>query len=96
MFKRKVQHIDSLLGKVLRDNGLETPLQQKRLMDSWETVTGRVVARYTADMFIRSQVLFVKLTNPALRSDIAMMKSQIVRRLNDTVGSHLIIDIRFY
>lgn len=96
MFKQKVQHIDSLLGKVLRDNGLETPLLQKRLMDSWETVTGRVVARYTADMFIRSQVLYVKLTSPALRSDIAMMKSQIVRRLNDTVGSHLIIDIRFY
>ena len=96
MFRREVKSISELLNRVLREEGLETPLQQKRLVDNWETVTGKTVARYTAEKFIRNQTLFVKIQNPALRSDLSMMKAQIVKRLNDSVGAMVIADIRFF
>lgn len=95
MFKREVKSLADVLNMVLRKEGLETPLLQKRLIDSWESVAGKTVARYTGEKFIRNQTLFVKITNPALRADLSMMKSQLVKRLNDAVGSMLITDIRF-
>ena len=49
MFKRQAHSIDELLSRVIRDNGLETPLLQRRLIDAWETVTGNVVTRYTGE-----------------------------------------------
>ena len=94
MFKRQAHSIDELLSRVIRDNGLETPLLQRRLIDAWETVTGNVVTRYTGEKYIRNQTLFVHISNPALRADLSMMRSQLVRRLNEAVGSMVISDVR--
>ena len=84
------------MRKFLREEGLEVPLQQKRLIDAWEVVTGNIVSRYTAEKFIRNQTLFVKITNPALRQDLSMMRTQLVKRLNEQVGSFIISDIKIF
>ena len=96
MFKRDVLPLDEVLKKLLREEGLEMPLLQKRLVDAWEVVTGNVVSRYTAEKYIRNQTLFVKITNPALRQDLIMMRTQLVKRLNEQVGSFVISDIRIF
>ena len=96
MFKRDVLPLDEDLKKLLREEGLEMPLLQKRLVDAWEVVTGNVVSRYTAEKYIRNQTLFVKITNPALRQDLSMMRTQLVKRLNEQVGSFVISDIRIF
>ncbi|WP_455536994.1 DUF721 domain-containing protein [Prevotella koreensis] len=96
MFRREVLALSEVLNKTLRQNGLETPMLQNRLIESWETVVGYNVSRYTSEKYIRNQVLFVKITNPALRADLNMMRTQLVSRLNQSVGSRLIIDIRIY
>lgn len=96
MFRREVKSVADVLQQLLREEGLETPLQQKRLIDSWETVTGGIVARYTTEKFIQNQTLYVKIVNPALRQDLAMMRQQLVKRLNEQVGSFIISDIKVY
>ncbi|MBO1363524.1 DUF721 domain-containing protein [Prevotella sp. A2931] len=96
MFKRDVKTISELLQQVLRHEGLETPLLQKRLIDSWEIVVGQTVARYTAEKFIKNQTLYVKITNPALRQDLSMMRAQLVLRLNQQVSSQIITDIKLF
>jgi len=96
MFRRSVQDIGSVLNAFLRQKGLETPLLQKRLIDSWGKVAGKVVERYTGEKFIKNQTLFVKITNPALRTDLSMMRTQLVKQLNDAVGAMLITEIRIF
>ena len=95
MFKRDIKSISELLDVYLRREGLETPLLQKRLIDSWGKVTGCTVERYTTDKFIKNQTLFVKISNPALRADLLMMRGQIVKRLNEEVKCQVIADVRF-
>jgi hypothetical protein len=82
MFKRDVIQIKDLILRNLRAQGLETPLLQKRLMDAWPTVMGETIASYTGNLFIRNQTLFVHLTSPALRADLSMQRTEIVKKLN--------------
>lgn len=96
MFRRNVQSLDEILMKLLRDEGLETPLQQKRLIDSWEIIVGPLVARYTGEKYIKDQRLCVKINNPALRQDLTMMRSKLIKRLNTQAGAWLITEIRLY
>lgn len=96
MFRREVMSLADVLNQYLRREGLEVPLLQKRLIDSWGKVTGSVVERYTGEKFIKNQTLFVKINNPALRQDLSMMRAQLVKRLNASVGSQVIIDVRLY
>ena len=95
MFRKEVKSIGELILKNLRAQGLETPLQQKRLIEAWPEVMGDMIAGYTQEVFIKNQTLHVKLTNPALRADLAMMRAEIVKKLNAAVGSQVIVDIRF-
>ena len=95
MFKRDVKGIKDLILRNLRTQGLETPLLQKRLIDAWPTVMGDVIAGYTQNLYIKNQTLFVHLTSPALRADLSMQRQEIVRRLNESVGSQVIAEVRF-
>ncbi len=96
MFRRKVEPLSDILNKFLRDEGIETPLLQRRVINSWDEVVGKTVVRYTGEKYIKGQTLYVKIINPALRQDLTMMRSQIVKRLNQKVGSFVISDIRIY
>ena len=95
MFKRDVQQLKDLIMRNLRVQGLETPLLQKRLIDEWPEVMGEMIAGYTQNLYIRNQTLFVHMTNPALRADLSMERKEIVRKLNEKVGSQIITDIIF-
>ncbi len=95
MFKRDVQSIKDLILRNLHEQGLETPLQQKRLMDAWPVVAGPLVAKYTLNTYIYNQTLYVRLSNPALRADLSMRRQELTQLLNNHVGEQVITDIRF-
>lgn len=95
MFKRDVQQIKALVLQALHEQGLETPLLQKRLVDAWPQVAGAAVARYTLNTYIYNQTLYVRLSNPALRADLSMMRQELTKKLNDYIGEVIISDIHF-
>ena len=95
MFRRDVQQVKDLILRSLREQGLEMPLQQKRLVEAWPIVAGPVVARYTLNTYIYNQTLYVRLSNPALRSDLSMRRKELTEQLNKYVGNQVITDLRF-
>lgn len=95
MFKRDVQSVKDLILRNLREQGLEMPLLQKRLVEAWPQIAGPVAERYTLNTYIYNQTLFVRLSSPALRSDLSMRRQELVAQLNQYVGSLVITDIRF-
>ena len=95
MFKRNVQQVKDLIMQVLREQGLETPLNQKRLVEAWPEVVGPVIARYTLNAYIYNQTLYVRLSNPALRADLSMRRTELTQQLNAAVCEQVITDVRF-
>lgn len=95
MFRRNTETLRDVVLRLLHEQGLETPILQKRLVEAWPSVAGPVVARYTTGAYIYNQTLYVRLSNPALRADLSMQREAYVRRLNSVVGERVIVDIRF-
>lgn len=96
MFRKKPQEVDNIVTLILRANGLETPLLQRRLLNAWDDVVGETVSRYTVDKQIKNQTLWVKISNPALRTDLQMKRSTLVNQLNQRVGAQIICEIKLY
>ena len=67
---------------------------QRRLIESWDEVAGEIIAKYTTEKYIRNQDLCVHIENPALRSEISMMKTELIRKLNNAAGGQVIREIR--
>ncbi len=95
MFRRKTETLRDVVLKLLHDQGLETYLLQKRLVESWPAVAGEVIAGYTTGAYVYNQTLFVRLSSPALRADLSMQRQRYVELLNAAVGERVIVDIRF-
>lgn len=94
MFSKHPQQIEDIIRSIVRQNGLETPLLQRRLLNAWEEVAGASVAAYTTDKAIRNQTLWVKINSPAMRSELSMIRAELVRKLNNKVGGQVICEIR--
>lgn len=93
MFKKQVQSLADLLPQVLRETGLETPLQQHRAVEAWDKVVGVNAARYTRQKYIKNQMLFVSVSHPALRQMLSMQRQDLVQRINQVVGANVIVDV---
>lgn len=95
MFRKNVQSVKDIILQALREQGLETPLYQKRLVEAWPQVAGPLIASYTLNTYIYNQTLYVRLSNPALRADLSMRRQELTRQLNAFVGEQVIVDVRF-
>ena len=95
MFRRDVKELKDLILRNLRQQGLEMPLLQKRLLEAWPVVAGETIARYTLNTYIQNQTLYVCLSSPALRADLSLRRTEYVRLLNEYVGNQVIADVRF-
>lgn len=96
MRRSNAQSLTEILRQFVREEGLETPLNQYRLVQAWAQVMGEGINRYTQDIFIKNQTLFVKISSAVLRNDLHMSRATLVQRLNDHVGAQVITDIHFY
>ena len=83
------------LRQFLRQQGLETPLNEYRLVDAWKDVVGPVITRYTTNLFIKNQVLYVSLSSSVIRQELMMGREMLIRNLNAQVGSQVIVNIVF-
>lgn len=96
MRKNNSEDITAVLQRFMRQYGLETPLNQRRLMSNWNDIVGPVVARQTESLQIRNQTLVVKITSPVLRSELKLKRKTLVNQLNDSVKAQVIEDIQIF
>ena len=82
MKRNNTENIGDVLRRFLREEGLETPLNEKRLLDAWNDVLGPFITSYTKDLFIKNQVLYVHLTSAPLRQELMMRRQKLVDELN--------------
>lgn len=95
MRRNKAESIGQIIRQYLRQEGLETPLNETRMAAAWPQVMGEAIARYTGDVFVRNQVLYVQLKSPALKANLMMGREALVQKLNDFVGAQVIQSIVF-
>lgn len=95
MKRGSMKSISELVRETCREEGIETPLNEFRLVEAWKVVLGSGVQAYTKDLFIRNQVLYVTLTSSVLRHELMMNRRSLVQRLNAHVKSQVITNIIF-
>lgn len=94
MFRRKVKPVNDIVLELLRTQGLEAPLQQRRLIDAWDQVVGQMISQYTKEKYIKNQTLFVRISNPSLRADLNMMRTELKDKLNSAINAQVIAEVR--
>ena len=95
MKRNNTEQIGDVIRQFLRQEGLETPLNEYRLVDAWKDVVGSVIMRYTTNLYIKNQTLYVHLSSSVIRQELMMGRELLVRNLNAKAGAQVIANIIF-
>jgi len=92
MAKRKRE--ESTISDVLKDfinvNHLQTGLDKVSVKDAWGNVMGGPIVKYTTNIVLERDVLFVQLSSSVLREELSYGKEKIIKMLNEELGKELI------
>ena len=95
MRKKNTEILSEVIRQVLKEQKLDRPLNEKRLLDAWPVVLGSNIMNYTNALSIKNNVLYVTLSSSVLRHDLFISRDEIRKSLNKQVGSEVIVDIVF-
>ena len=86
--------MDSVIAEWIRENDLEKPLLEHRVVEQWAEVLGPLIARYSRDIEVKDGLLRVRITNAALRQELFEQRFRLIQKLNEAVGGEAIKDVR--
>ncbi|MBO5951900.1 MAG: DUF721 domain-containing protein [Bacteroidaceae bacterium] len=95
MKRKNSEKLQNVIYQYLRENGLETPLNEFRATQAWSSIVGPAISKYTTDIKIYNQTMFVSISSSVVRNELLMKRTTLIKRVNDHVGAQVITQIVF-
>ena len=90
MRRTKEVKLGDVIHAILREDGLETPLNEFRAVDAWNKVMGTFISKLTTHVEVRGGNMYIQVTNASLKNDLMMNRASIIARINQFVGAQAI------
>jgi predicted nucleic acid-binding Zn ribbon protein len=95
MRRKNTELLSEIIRQMLKDQHLEKPLYEKRIIDAWTSVLGPQIEKYTSHLEIKNAILYVSINSAVLRHDLFLSREGIKNALNKEVGHEVINSIVF-
>ncbi|HEY9006614.1 DUF721 domain-containing protein [Ohtaekwangia sp.] len=89
----EAQSVGEAIRDLLNSYRLTSKFDEANLIDSWERVVGKPIARRTKKLFIKNKVLFVEFDSPTMRKDFSLHKAQVLETFRKEFGEGVITEI---
>ena len=96
MRRSKGQPIREVIKELLKNYDITSKFNEAHIITSWDKLMGPSVTKYTVKIEIEKRILFVKLSNAALKQELSYARQKIKKMLNDEVGEEVLLDVRIY
>jgi predicted nucleic acid-binding Zn ribbon protein len=93
MERSNTQNIGDVIRAYLKESGLDKPLKERQLVQSWESLLGKSVARATTRIFIKDGKLVVYLNSSVVRNELFMLQEEIRKKFNEAAGEEMVREI---
>lgn len=91
--KNDFQSVGQAIRDLLNSYRLSSKFDETQLINSWERIAGKPIAKRTKKLYIRDKVLFVELDSPSMKHDFSLHKTQVLDLFKKEFGSGIITDI---
>jgi hypothetical protein len=89
------QTLKAVIDELLKTYRLEDGISATKAINSWEKVVGTLIFKHTEKIYIRKNILYLKLDSPALKQELSFEKTRIIKKINKIAEHKLIEDIIF-
>ena len=82
--------IHDLLGEFSQQKKMKVPLREARIVSLWRPLMGDLINKYTEKIYVKNEVLFIKVQQAALKNELMYLQEQIIEKINNEVGENAI------
>lgn len=93
MRKTDTERIDKVIDAVFRQMGVSQKMKEMRVVNAWPEIIGKNIARSTKKVSIYNRTLFLHMSSPAVKNELLMLKSALVKAVNDFSKEDLIDEV---
>ena len=87
------QSLKQVLKDMVETYRLRSRLNQTKIQRIWEKLMGSAIAKYTTDIKIRKDKLYLTIESAPLRQELSFGKEKIVKMINQELGENFIRDV---
>jgi predicted nucleic acid-binding Zn ribbon protein len=91
--RNEAQPVGDAIRELLKSYHLTTKFDEATLVNSWEKMVGKPIAKRTKKVFIRDKVLFVEFDSPSMKHDFTLHKTHILELFKKEFGAQIITEI---
>ncbi len=77
----------------LKESRLGDQLQALQIQDAWEALVGKTIARYTDQVRLHGDKLFIHTKVGPLKNELQFQRLTIMKKVNDWLGSPLVREV---
>ena len=84
-----------LILALFSQNNLEYGIDKVRVKEAWVEIAGIGVVRYTEQVRLQGDKLFITLNNAALKADLSLRKTELVQLINEHLKKEVVKEVIF-
>lgn len=93
MRQSKPEQLNNLLLLFVKEFKLEQGLMENRVLNLWDELMGKNVAKATLSKHIYQRKIYISLSSAIVRHELFMMRSEIVKELNRRAGGNVVDEL---
>ena len=82
MKRNKEQTLKDALNSMKEEYSLSKRLSEVKIVNAWFDLAGPGINKYTKEVFIKNNKLFVKLNSSVARNELSLIKQGLLEALN--------------
>ena len=93
MRKTETAGIKELVNALMKKYGAEDKIAEVRLIRAWEELLGKSVGKFTRNIYVKDKKLFVSISSSIVKTEIMLIKNELISKLNEKAGKKIINQI---
>jgi hypothetical protein len=87
--------IEDIINQFFRENNRTQLLLETRAVELWKEIVGSFIAQKSKAKKVCNGVLYVRVTEAALRFELSNSRTEIINRINAKLGTSVVKEIVF-
>ena len=85
--------INEAIAEFLTICGLNEGFARMQIEAIWKETIGKAIAKYTKKVELNGSKLTLYITSPTVKNELLMLKTDIIKQLNNRIGKELIKEV---
>ena len=86
----KLKSIKSILESFVEQDNLADGIFNVKIKEAWQKAVEKKIFDYTKEIYVKGDVLFIKVSNPILKQEILYSRQKVINLINEDLGKELI------